>query len=257
MRNIHGRLIGGIVLCAGQSRRFGADKREARLPGGETLLERAVSLMAQCIDEVALVIGATDNERSYAQRFPRAIILRAPRSAGGMGFALADAVRQLPRWDGALVALADKPFIAPASLQAVLDLLGEHDLVVPTYQLAWGHPVGFARQHFLALARLEGDIGARVLIEQERACCRFIEIDDPGIVADIDTPAELDFWVQRLAVRRPAPDLGPVRDLAASRWQNHRSRRLAAGSLSCISGNTVWRMDCARVALWNAGFGRA
>jgi molybdenum cofactor cytidylyltransferase len=198
--------IGGIVLAAGQSRRFGSDKRMALLSEGEVLLDRAVSLMHQCVDDVALVIGIDDSEAFYANRFPHAHIIRSPRSAGGMGFTLADAVRQLTHWDAALVSLADKPFIAPHSLLSVRELLGEHDLVVPTYRRAWGHPVGFARQHFLALERLEGDRGARAFISSEQAHCLFVELDDPGIVADVDTPEQLQYWSAALATRQHESD---------------------------------------------------
>ena len=91
------------------------------------------------------------------------------------------------------MSLADKPFIRPGSMRRVRELLGAHDLVVPTHGGAWGHPVGFAHRHFHALTRLEGDMGARALIvaEQSRAC--FVELDDPGILADVDTPEQLDY----------------------------------------------------------------
>lgn len=196
-------LIGGIVLAAGCSRRYGSDKREARLPDGDTLLERTVTLMRQCVDDVVIVLAPTDSAADNARRLPGVEVLRSPRSAGGMGFTLADAAIQMQqRWDACLVSLADKPFIAPGSLRAVRDLLCEHDLVMPTYQHAWGHPVGFARQQFLALTRLEGERGARALIARERAHCCFVELDDPGIVADIDTPAQLAYWSSSLVIDR-------------------------------------------------------
>jgi molybdenum cofactor cytidylyltransferase len=76
----------------------------------------------------------------------------------------------------------------------VRELLAAHALVVPTCEGEQGHPVGFARQHFRALAGLSGERGARALIEAERARCLFLETGDPGVVADVDTPEQLAYW---------------------------------------------------------------
>ena len=54
--------------------------------------------------------------------------------------------------------------------------------------------MGFAKQHFFALTRLEGDAGARSLIVAEREHCLFLELEDPGVIADVDTPQQLDYW---------------------------------------------------------------
>ena len=186
-------VVGGLLLAAGRGRRFGSDKRAARMPDGTTMLARSLQLLRECCDETALVIGEEDDAAAFAARFPGVRILRSPRSRGGMGFTLADAIARVMAWDACLVSLADKPFIRPGSMRRVRELLATHELVVPTHGGAWGHPVGFARRHFYALTRLEGDAGARALIvaEQSRAC--FVELDDPGILADVDTPEQLEY----------------------------------------------------------------
>ncbi len=186
--------VGGIVLAAGRGRRFGSDKRAALLPDGTSMLARSVGLLAAVCDETLLVIGEDDREHDYRGRFGASRVLRSPRSNRGMGYSLADAVAQSLHWDACLVLLADKPFVAPATMVRIRELLDEHQLVVPTFGQAWGHPVGFARQHFFALTRLEGEAGARNLIAAERDQCLFLELEDPGVIADVDTPQQLDYW---------------------------------------------------------------
>ena len=161
--------IGAILLAAGSSRRFGADKRLAMLADGRTLLARALQTLREAVDECVLVIGATEAEDEYRRRFPGVRVVRSPRSTGGMGCSLADAAARCLHWHGCLVALADKPFVRPATVVRVRTLLAEHALVVPTWEGEWGHPVGFARQHFHALTALSGERGAR---EIGRASCR-------------------------------------------------------------------------------------
>jgi molybdenum cofactor cytidylyltransferase len=186
-------VVGGLLLAGGRGRRFGSDKRAALLPDGVAMLARALELLRECCDQTALVIGEEDDAAAFAARFPGVRVLRSPRSRGGMGFTLADAIAQLMDWDACLVSLADKPFIRPGSMRRVRELLVAHELVVPTHGGAWGHPVGFARRHFFALTRLEGDTGARELIVAEQSRVHFVELDDPGILADVDTPAQLDY----------------------------------------------------------------
>jgi molybdenum cofactor cytidylyltransferase len=183
-----------VLLAAGSSRRFGADKREIRLARGETLLDRALGSIATAVDELVLVIGEGDREAEFAVRHPHLRVVRSVRSRGGMGCSLADAVAQSLHWDACLVMLADKPFLRQSTAQRLRTLLAEHALVVPTYAGEWGHPVGFARQYFQQLTRLEGDRGARLLLQAERDRCCFVDCDDPGVVADVDTAEQLRYW---------------------------------------------------------------
>ena len=190
-RSLH---IGGILLAAGSATRFGSDKRLAGLADGSTLLARALSRLREAVDELVLVIGAADRESEFRARFPGVRVLASPRSAGGLGYSLADAVQQLGDWDGCLVALADKPFVRADTVRSVRERLATHTLVVPTFDGEYGHPVGFMRQHFRALSGLSGERGARALIDAERDRGLFFECGDPGVLADVDTPEQLSYW---------------------------------------------------------------
>jgi molybdenum cofactor cytidylyltransferase len=108
-----------------------------------------------------------------------------------MGASLASAARVLPgEWDGCLVALADKPFVRRETALVVREALLDR-IVVPCYGGEWGHPVGFPRRLFPALAALHGESGGRSLIVAEASSACFLDVDDPGVQLDIDTPAAL------------------------------------------------------------------
>lgn len=186
---------GGILLAAGVGRRFGSDKRRARLRNGAMVFEHSLRILAAVCDETLLVLGAQDDPQDFAEALPPTVrVVNAARSAGGMGFSLADAMAHADAWDACLVGLADKPFVTEATMRTVRSLLATHDLVVPTHGGVPGHPVGFRRCHFTRLAALEGDAGARDLIRSLREQVHFVELDDPGILADIDTPEQLERW---------------------------------------------------------------
>ncbi|MCB1631979.1 MAG: nucleotidyltransferase family protein [Pseudomonadales bacterium] len=187
--------VGGILLAAGAGRRFGNDKRRARLHDGTTLLQRSLDRFAAVCDTTLLVLGPREDAQALGLHPPPGVtVMNAPRSAGGMGFSLADAIgcAEAQAWDACLVSLGDKPFISERTLHTVRELLARHDFVVPTHGGAHGHPVGFARRYFAMLARLEGDAGARGLIREHGGEACFVELDDAGMLADVDTPEQLD-----------------------------------------------------------------
>src|SRR5574337_1642849 len=110
----------------------------------------------------------------------------------GMGRSIALAVTASPDASGWLVALADMPAIPPATIaQVAAALRSGADLAAPFHAGRRGHPVGFAASWRDALARLDGDIGARELLRQAGHTLLRIETGDPGVLLDIDTRDDL------------------------------------------------------------------
>ncbi|MEJ0002654.1 MAG: nucleotidyltransferase family protein [Pararobbsia sp.] len=112
----------------------------------------------------------------------------------GMGAALAAAVRATADAPGWLVALADMPAIAPATIEDLATALtgpgaDAETIVAPFYEGRRGHPVGFGPAHGPALARLDGDEGARGLLTTLPV--RRFETLDAGVIRDVDTPLDL------------------------------------------------------------------
>jgi molybdenum cofactor cytidylyltransferase len=84
------------------------------------------------------------------------------------------------------------PFIEPATIEKIKLALAEGAAIaVPTHERRRGHPVGFARQYGDVLCALEGDAGAKGIIDANVALARIIEVSDAGIFADIDVVGDL------------------------------------------------------------------
>ena len=145
-------LPGCIVLAAGSSRRFGSDKRQFLLPSGTTLLDQTL----------------------------------APDAALGMGHSLAAALPAVQDWPGAVIALADMAWVQAKSFRAVQAALEPSALVVPFYCGERGNPVGIGRDYFGRLANPQGDSGARQLFGEYSGRVIRLELDDPGILRDLD-----------------------------------------------------------------------
>ena len=111
----------------------------------------------------------------------------------GMGDSIAAAVRATAGASGWLVLPGDLPLIAPESLRAVAAALDTHEVVLPHYRQVRGHPVGFGRARLVDLTQLGGQEGAARVVRKYASAGRAVkvELDDAGIVTDIDTPDDL------------------------------------------------------------------
>lgn len=120
----------------------------------------------------------------------------------GMGDSIAAAVRATADAGGWLVLPGDLPLVRPGSLRAVAEALQRASVVVPFHDGVRGHPVGFAAEHGLALQALSSAEGAASIVKGAKVLR--LELDDPGIVTDIDTVDDLARAL-RLLADRPGP----------------------------------------------------
>jgi molybdenum cofactor cytidylyltransferase len=117
----------------------------------------------------------------------------------GMGDSIAAGVAATAGASGWLVLPGDLPLVRPASLRAVAEALGRASVVTPVYQGTRGHPVGFAQAHGAALQSLHGTEGAAAIVRASNPLA--LELDDEGIVTDIDTLEDLACAERLLAHR--------------------------------------------------------
>jgi molybdenum cofactor cytidylyltransferase len=119
----------------------------------------------------------------------------------GMGDSIAAAVRATADAAGWLILPADLPLVQPATLRRIAEALSpsspqtslQWQAVQPVHAGARGHPVGFAASSGAALMALAGPLGAASVLRGLRATNAVgeVEVDDPGVVTDIDTLADL------------------------------------------------------------------
>lgn len=191
--------IAGILLAAGLGRRY--DPSGARLKllqpapagprAGSPLAQAALANLLAAVDDVVAVVRRADDDRQrQLHRMLEAAgaqLAICDEADDGIGRSIARGVGARPDAAGWLIALADMPAVAPATIAAVRDALVDgHDAAAPVHGGRRGHPVGFGRRCREALLALRGDRGARDVLARFRP--RLIDVDDPGCLLDIDTP---------------------------------------------------------------------
>lgn len=187
----HKRLIVGVLLAAGAGRRFGGDKLLASLPDGRSVCEAALAALAPAVDRLIVVVRAGADVLAARCRAAGADVCVCPEAARGMGASLGYGVRQAVEADGWLIALADMPLVATNDILSVAAALrAGAPIAVPVVAGRRGHPVGFARCFGTELAHLDGDIGARHILNAHAAEIIEIKVNASSWL-DVDTPADL------------------------------------------------------------------
>ncbi len=189
----------GILLAAGRGARFGGAKLLAALPSASHGVSSGTAVgVASCrhliaaMPTVVAVVRPGDSMLADALRAAGARVVECGRADEGMGASLACGVGAAPDADGWVVALADMPWIAPASIAVVADALRAGAGIAATSHIGVrGHPVGFARTHYAELAALSGDEGAKSILAANRDSVQLIEVADSGVLRDVDAPADL------------------------------------------------------------------
>ena len=185
----------GILLAAGRGRRFdpsgGRNKLLQALPGGEPVVVASARTLLSVLPRVIAVVPPEDGGVADALRALGCEVTTCLDADSGMAASLVHAIHHsLPQADAWLVALGDMPFVAPRTLHALLDALGAGaGVAAPVHAGRRGNPVAFGVEHLPALLALEGEHGARGLLKSAQV--REVEVEDAGILRDIDTPADL------------------------------------------------------------------
>jgi molybdenum cofactor cytidylyltransferase len=172
----------GLVLAAGEGRRFGGPKQLARVDG-RPLVEHALAAVAG-LDRVIVVLGAHADEVLAGADLGRAEVVVCEDWAEGMGASLRAGIAAAGGADEVVVVLADQPFITPAAVERVRAAAG--DAARATYGGAPGHPVVLRRALLARAGELRGDAGFRGVAMTEVECG---DLADPR---DIDTQADLE-----------------------------------------------------------------
>ena len=184
-------LPAAILLAAGSSQRFGAHKLSHLIDGVPMALKSAITLQSAL---GAILVGMRPQDALAPTLFGHGLnVILCDRAVEGMGGTLAQVVAAAPAdASGYIIALADMPFIHVDSIRAVAAALqGGAKLVAPVYRGQRGHPVGLAASYRDELLALGGDAGARDIIRRDAANLQLVDVDDPGVLWDVDTPADL------------------------------------------------------------------
>ncbi len=184
-------MIAGVLLAAGRSKRFGADKLCAKLDGKAVIRWSAGSLASLEAVYVVIAPGA-DAVTQALSRLDVRFVVNLARDEG-MASSIRAGVAALPEAaEAVVIALADQPRASAAVTRALCERwqAGGVAAAAPVYSDGRGNPVLFGRECFDALLALRGDVGARAVLDALGSRVGLVDVGE-GMPVDVDTPEAL------------------------------------------------------------------
>jgi molybdenum cofactor cytidylyltransferase len=183
------RSVGGVVLAAGMSRRYGRPKQLV-VVDGRTLLEHVIgAARAAQLEPVVVVVPAWLSPPA-GQPDPALRWMRNPFPERGMSLSLRLGLAALePRTTAAVILLGDQPGMPASTISAVVAARGKRPLVAALAEGVLAPPVLIERTHFGLADGLSGDVGLRDLLRRDPDLVTAVPV--PRHAPDLDTPDDL------------------------------------------------------------------
>jgi molybdenum cofactor cytidylyltransferase len=189
-------MIAALVLAAGGSSRLGAPKQLLQW-GDTTLLGHVLdTLRGLPFDELFVVIGANGDEILDKVDLSGTSVIENPEWEEGMASSLRvglDAVLRLSRADAVVIFLGDQPDISEDVVNGLIEARRstKRQAIVPKYRYVWGNPVMVERSLWPRLMSLEGDEGAKRLLQAHPDWVHEVWFEQRP-PRDIDTKADFE-----------------------------------------------------------------
>lgn len=187
--------VAGIILAAGESSRMGQRKAFLRHERtGATFLAHLVAESAAAgLSPVAVVGRGYDAELEGAARQAGANYVPNPRAAQGQLSSILAGLDSLDEQVSAMVVMpVDVPLVSASTIRRVAQAATEAGVCIAraTHRGRHGHPVLFTRAVFDELRSADPAVGARVVVRADPSRVRDVDVDEPGVIVDIDTPED-------------------------------------------------------------------
>jgi molybdenum cofactor cytidylyltransferase len=194
----HAPRIAALVLAAGLSRRMGTLNKLLIGIDGKPMIRHVAEAAAGSQARPLIVVTGHEQEKveaALAGLTPLPRFVFNPDAAAGLSTSVKRGLAALPpEVDGAVVCLGDMPRVTSATIDrlvAAFNPVEGRAICVPVRGGRRGNPVLLARSLFAELAGISGDVGARDLIAAHPELVAEVEIENDGVLIDIDTPQAL------------------------------------------------------------------
>lgn len=187
-------MIAAIILAAGESKRMGQPKM--LLPwGDETVLSHVISVFRKSgVEEILVVTGGTRDEvKRLVSKLSIRTVHNSDFASGEMLSSIQCGLQALTsQTQGALIGLGDQPQVREGSVRRVCEAFLEtkSSLVVPSFRMRRGHPWLVAHPLWEELLSMESPQSPRDFLNAHAAEIQYVDVDDPNILADLDTPED-------------------------------------------------------------------
>ncbi len=187
-------MIEAVVLAAGKGKRLGTIKPLVLIDGEPALIRVIRSIRNAGVETIIVVLGhAAESVKAHVDLTGCRVVTNPGYETGMAGSLIRGIESVSPAAEGILIFHADMPAVKAETIRAVIQRAKQGArIAAPSYRTQRGFPVYLHRSCFQELLpTLTGNVGARRYIAQHLEELVLVEVDDPGVVHDIDRPEDL------------------------------------------------------------------
>lgn len=189
----------GVILAAGNSTRMGKDNKLLRNIGDAPLIRNtAIEMLKSDLDSCSIVLGYQSDKVADVIKDLNVNLILNPLWKEGQASSLRAAINTLDStYSDLLIMLGDLPGIKSIHINSIIEehLLTDNrksKITIPSFKGQKGNPVIWGRSFIDDLSNLEGDVGGRTLFSEHPAAINILEMEDPWVVKDTDTPEDFE-----------------------------------------------------------------
>jgi CTP:molybdopterin cytidylyltransferase MocA len=191
-------MVAGIILAAGRSTRMGKSKALLITPDGRTFVARLAETLCEGGVESPVVVGRADDDllRAEVETIGCGVgfVVNADADQGGQLSSLLAGLRETdrPGVRALMVVPVDAPMVTADTVATLIAAFSSTSAaIVRARHRGWnGHPVIFSRAMFDELRRADPEAGAKAVVRAHQGGIINVDVDDPGVVGDVDTPED-------------------------------------------------------------------
>ena len=189
--------IHAVILAGGQSKRMGTNNKLVLPINGKPMVAiTAETIIASKANSVTVVTGFEHQKIKESIKTSNIEFIHNKDFRNGISSSVVTAIKSAPEDCSAiLIGLGDMPKITVSHINKLIDAynpLEGRAICVPTWKAKRGNPVLWSRRFFPEMLELKGDFGAKELMGKYAELVVEVEMNDNGIVMDIDTPEALE-----------------------------------------------------------------
>jgi len=186
-------MISAILLAAGQSKRMNGENKLTKEIQGIPLIKHSVkNILASSIDELIIVLGhQKEIIEKLIDRIEKLKFVFNKDFENGMATSIKTGLDSLSeKTEAFFICLGDMPMVSPDIYNQLIKSKDNKEIIVPTYKGQQGNPVLFDKSMKEKVLDIRGDVGAKKILELNKAKILNLEINDQSIAKGFNTQGD-------------------------------------------------------------------
>jgi len=188
-------MISSILLAAGQSKRMSGENKLIKSVKGIPLIKCALNnILKSHVNEIIIVLGyQNETIEKLIDKTSRIKFVFNSNFESGMASSIKKGIKKLSKkTDSFFISLGDMPSINYDTYNQLIKCNKNKKAIVPMFKGQQGNPVLFPKSFEEKLLSIQGDSGAKKILEINKKEVLYLEINDPGIIRDLDVPNDFN-----------------------------------------------------------------